>query len=86
MHPLWAATVGQPCNSIVICRAQLGQATSQLCQQTEIDDVRLNLWLSTVTQVKVGLSPSLLAGTAMTLHSAEVIQERLLSSREFKSW
>jgi len=30
VHPLWAAIVGQPRNSIIICRMQLGQATSQL--------------------------------------------------------
>jgi len=86
MHPLWAAIVGQPCNSIIICRVQLGQATSQLCQQTGIDDVRHRLWFSTVTQVGVDLSPSLPGGTAMNLHSAEAIQERPLSLREFKSW
>jgi len=49
---------------------QLGQATSQLCQQTGINDVRHRLWLSTGTQVRVNLSPSLPAGTAMTLCSA----------------
>jgi len=36
--------------------------------------------------VGVDLSPSLLAVTAMTLCSAEVIQERPLSSREVKAW
>ena len=83
-NALWAAIVGQPRNSIIICRVQLGQVTSQLCQRTGVDDVRHHLWLSTGTQVRVGLSPSLLAGTAMTLGSAEDIQERQLSSREVK--
>ena len=32
VQPLWAAAVGQPCNSIIICRVQLGQSTSQFCQ------------------------------------------------------
>ena len=63
MHPLWAAIVGQPRNSIIICRVQLGQAISQLCQRTAVDDVRHRLWLSTGTQVGVDLSPSLSAGT-----------------------
>jgi len=71
---LWAIIVGQPRNSIIICRVQLGQATSQLCQQTGIDDVRHRLRLSTGTQVRVDLSPSLPAGTAMTLRSVEAIQ------------
>jgi len=62
-HPLWATIIGQPCNSIIICRVQLGQATSQLCQRTGIDDVRHRLWLSTGTQVRVGLSPSLPTST-----------------------
>jgi len=31
---------GQPRNNIIICRVQLGQATSQLCQRTGIVDVR----------------------------------------------
>jgi len=83
-NALWAAIVGQPRNSIIICRVQLGQVTSQLCQRTGVDDVRHHLWLSTGTQVRVGLSPSLLAGTAMTLGSAEDIQERQQSSREVK--
>jgi len=48
VHLLWAAIVGQPCNSIIICRVQLGQATSQLWQRTGIDDVRHRFWLSTV--------------------------------------
>jgi len=74
--------VGQPCNSIIICTVQLGQATSQLCQWTGIDDVRHRLWLSTGTQVRVDLSSSLPAGTATSLHSAEAIQERPLLSRE----
>jgi len=39
VHLLWAATVGQPRNSIIICRVQLGQDTSQLCQWTGIDIV-----------------------------------------------
>ena len=85
MHPRWAAIVGQPHNSIIICRVRLGQATSQLYQRTGIDDVRHRLWLSTGTQVRVDLSPSLPAGTAMTLRSAEVIQEGPLSSREVKT-
>jgi len=41
--------------------------------------------LSTDTQTGVGLSPSLLTGTAMTLHSVEMIQGRP-SSREVKTW
>jgi len=77
VNPVWAAIVGQPCNSIIICRAQLGQATSQLFQQTGIDDKRHCLWLSTGTQVGVGVSPPLPAGIAMTLCNAETIQERL---------
>jgi len=85
LHPPWAAIVGQPHNSIIICRVQLGRATSQLCQQTGIDDVRHSLWLSSGTQVRVGLPPSFPAGTAMTLHGVEVIQERLLSSTEVKA-
>ena len=43
---------------------QLGQATSQLWQRTEIDDVRHRLWLSTGTQVRVDLSSSLPADIA----------------------
>jgi len=86
VHPLWAAIVGQPRNSIIICRVQLGQAISQLHQQTATDDVRHRLCLSTGTQVRVGLSPSLAAGTAMTLRSEETIQERPLSSRGVKTW
>jgi len=43
VHPLWTATVGQPHNNIIICRVQLGQATSQLCQRTGIVDVRHSL-------------------------------------------
>jgi len=66
----WAAIVDQPCNSIIISRVQLGQATSQLCQRTGTDDVRH-------TPAGVGLSPSLpAAGTTMTLRSVEAIQER----------
>jgi len=65
---------------------QLGQVTSQLCQWTGIDDVRHHLWLSTGTQVRVELSPSLPAGTSMTMRSAETIQERPLPSREVKTW
>jgi len=76
VHPLRAAIAGQPCNSIIICKVQLGRATSQLCQHTGIDDVRHRLWLSTGTQVRVGLSPSLPADTAVTPRSAEAIQER----------
>jgi len=60
---VWAATVGQPCNSIITCRVQFGQDTSQLCQRTGIDNVRHHLWLSTGTQLRVGLSPSLPVGT-----------------------
>jgi len=60
---------------------QLGQATSHLCQHAGIDDVRHRLWLSTGTQVRVDLSPSLPAGTAVTLRSAEEIEER-----EVKTW
>jgi len=60
-----AAIVGQPRNSIIMCRVQLGQDTSQLCQRTGIDNVKHRLWLSTGTQVRVDLSPSLPAGTAM---------------------
>jgi len=86
VHLLWAAIVGQLRNSFIICRVQLGQATSQLYQRTGVDDVRHRLWLSTGTQVRVDLSPSLPAGTAMTLRSAEAIQERPLSSREVKTW
>jgi len=41
---------------------------------------------STGTQVRVGLSPSLPAGTAMILCSVQVIQERPLSSREVSTW
>jgi len=70
VYPLWAAIADQPRNSIIICRVQLGQATSRLCQQTGIHDVRHRLWLSTGTQVRVDLSPFLTAGTAMTLCSA----------------
>ena len=33
--------------------------------------MRHRLWLSAGTQVKVGSSPSLPAGTAVTLHSAD---------------
>jgi len=62
VHPLWAAIVGQPCNSISICRVHLGQAMSQLCQRTKIDYVIHRSWLSTGTQVGVGLPPSLPAG------------------------
>jgi len=72
--------------SIIICRLQLGQATSQLCQQRGINDVRHCLQFSTGTQVRVDLSPYLPAGTAVTLLSAEAIQERPLSSREVKTW
>jgi len=72
VHPLWAAIIRQPYNSI-ICRVQLGQATSQFCPQTGIDDVRHRLWLSTGTQTRVDLSPSLPAGTAVILCSAEAI-------------
>jgi len=86
VHPLWAAIVGEPQDSIIICRVQLGQAIRQLCWRTGIDDVRHRLWLSTGTQVRVDLSPSLPAGTAMTLHSAEAIQETLLLSREVTTW
>jgi len=84
VNPLWATVIGQPCNSIIICRVQLGQATSQLYQQTGIDNVRHHLWVSTGTQVRVGLSPFLPAGTTMTLCSVEAIQERPLSSKEVK--
>jgi len=86
VHYLWASMVGQPRNSIIICSVQLGQAISQLHQHTAIDDVRHRLWLSTGTQVRVNLSPSLPAGTAMTLHSVEAIQERPLASTEVKTW
>jgi len=64
---------------------QLGQATSQLCQRTGIDDVRHRLRLSTGTQIRVDLLPPLPAATAMTLCSVEAIQERPLSSREVKT-
>jgi len=67
-------------------QSAVGQGTNQLCQQTEIVNVRHRLWLSTGTQVGVSLSPSLLAGTAMTLCSVQVIHERTLSSREVKTW
>ena len=72
VHPLWATIVGQPHSNIIICRVQLGQATSQLCQQTGIDNVRHRL-RSTGTQVRVGLSPSLPADTAVIPHSAEAM-------------
>jgi len=65
---------------------QLGQATSQLCQRTGIDDVGHRLWLSAGALVRVDLSPSLPAGTAMTLRSLEAIQERPLSLTEVKAW
>jgi len=71
------------------CHATASSAawtSHQLCQRTGIDDVGHRLWLSTGTQVRVDMSPSLLAGTAMTVHSAEAIQERPLSLREVKAW
>jgi len=75
-----------PRHSIIICRLQLGKATGQLYQWTGINAVRHRLWLSTGTQVRVDLSPSLPTGTTMTARSAEAIQERPLSSREVKTW
>jgi len=85
VHPLWATIVGHPHISIIICRVQLAQATSQLCQWAGIDCVRHQVRLSTGTQVKVGLLPSLPAGTTITLHSAEGIQDGPLSSSEVKT-
>ena len=64
------------CSTGYIFCCLLGQAISQLCQTTEFDNVRHCLRLSMDTQVKVGLSPSLPAATAMTLRSVEAIQER----------
>ena len=49
MHPLWFVTVGRPHNGIIIYRVPLGQATSQLCQRTGINNARHRLWLSTGT-------------------------------------
>jgi len=58
-HHSWSATQR---NSIIVCRVQLGQATSQLCRRTGIDDARHRLWFSTGSKVSVGLSPSFPAG------------------------
>ena len=77
VHPLWAAIVGQPCNSnsIIICKGLLGQDTNQLCQRMGIDDVRRPLRLSTGTQVRVDLLPSLPAQSGSDSRETAVVEE-----------
>jgi len=73
---------------LLSCASSMGRHSWSAMQQhqwTEINK-RHHLWLSTGTQVRVGLLPSIPAGTAMTLRSGEAIQERPLSSREVKTW
>jgi len=62
---------------------QLGQATSQLCQWTGIDDVRHHLWLSTGTQVMVDLSHRSWS-TCHTSHGRPVTQ--VMVNLSHRSW
>ena len=63
----------QPLQGIRVSSVQSLQATIKLCQAAGVDDVGHCLHLSTVTEIAVSQTPSLVTGSAVSLVCAEAI-------------